>query len=902
MAHKSLIFIFFVAILAASAAVGQEICQVPRFVVQGTGEGNVMILADNSSSMNEVVYHLDFDSDHTYPGRFNSESTYYVAHSGDFAPRNFNPAWEALPVCRLVQSDNGEDGRYAGNYLNWLYYNATDAQRAAAPQTTRVQVMKQILIDVLDISSRLHFGIAVYQNDHGGSIESRCGGNTNAIAAIINGITANAYSPTGEAMATICDYFQGSLPSSPIQSPCIHNFLIVMTDGYPTMDEEFPAFMWDADGDGNDPGNCASIGAPYPESNHCTDHMDDAAYYMAHTDLRPDLPDDQFVYTYVIGYHVDAPLLQETADNGGGLYYTARNANELRYSLEWALQDIIRRISAGSAVAVVSTERGYDDRLFRGKFMPVDWAGYLECYSLPYEAGEAPLWEAGSILSHRNPDDRNIFTALGTNVYNFTNGNAGDLLAALGAADLDEARDLIRWGRGTDLDGYRDRHDWRLGDIVHSTPVVVGAPNEFYATPEYQAFADANANREKTVYVGANDGMLHAFAAEDGEEMWAFVPQLSLPFFSFMADSFYCHHYTVDQTMSVRDMQLDGAWRTVLLGGSREGGPGLFALDITEPRSPEVLWQTAAPNGAPFPSQATLLTVDGTAIAVVGSGLAVDPGEAWVYAYEIETGTLLGSIRLSNINNGRNKATQPAALDRDLDGTAETLYLGDMLGNLWRIGLNSSRYPNQWTVTKIFANDRAITATPALTFNPAGNVMIFAGTGSYLDDNDMDSTELNYFYGVIDRGANTCATRSSMVDQTTTMHDVGTYDGWYVRLVMDEGERITNPALVAAGNVLVTSFAPSHDSCVAGGESWLYRFYYENGGGPEDGEHGEEYPRVESLGEGIASHPVLDLASGNVVIQGSDAVLYVEEVGATYFHLLVRSWQESFDYVSMPNP
>ncbi|HOX24452.1 MAG TPA: PilC/PilY family type IV pilus protein [Candidatus Krumholzibacteria bacterium] len=901
---KKIINIFCAAaLLAASVALGQEICQVPRFVVQGTGEGNVMILADNSGSMNQVIWHTDYDQAIAYPGRFTRTNDYYVSRDGDYSPRSFNRFWESTPVCRLVNSDNGEDGRYVGNYLNWLFYNATDTQRAEAPRTTRIQVLKEVLVDVLDISSRLHFGITVFQNDNGGSIESKCGGNINSIAAIINGITANAWTPTGEAMAEICEYFQGSLPSSPIQSPCIHNFLIVMTDGYPTMDEDFPAALWDADGDGNDPGNCASIGAPYPESNHCTDHMDDAAYYMAHTDLRPDMPDDQFVYTYVIGYDIDAPLLQETADNGGGVYYNANNASELRYSLEWALQDIIRRISAGSAVAVVSTERGYDDRLFRGKFMPVDWAGYLECYSLPYEDGEAPIWEAGAILADRDPASRTIFTALGTDVHDFTTANATDLTVAMGVADLSEAQNLIDWGRGVEVAGYRSRHDWRLGDIVHSTPVVVGVPNEFYATPEYQTFADAHADREKTVYVGANDGMLHAFAAADGEEMWAFVPELALPYFAVMADSFYCHHYTVDQTMTVRDLQLNGTWRTVLVGGSREGGPGLFALDITEPRSPEVLWQTEAPNGASFPSQATLVKTGGAAVAVVGSGLAVDPGQAWLYAFDVESGDLLGSIQLSSINNGRNKATQPAAFDRDVDGTSEALYVGDMLGNLWRIELNDSEYPASWDVTKIFTNSNApITATPALTFDEAGNVMVFVGTGSYLDDDDMDSTDLNYFYGVIDRGDGSCATLASLVDQTNNIQDIGAADGWYVRLVMDDGERITNPALVAAGNVLVTSFAPSHDACIAGGQSWLYRFYYENGGGPDEGENGEEYPRVESLGDGIASHPVLDLASGNVVIQGSDAVLHVEEVGATFFHLLVRSWQESFDFVTMPSP
>ena len=122
----------------------------------------------------------------------------------------------------------------------------------------------------------------------------------------------------------------------------------------------------------------------------------------------------------------------------------------------------------------------------------------------------------------------------------------------------------------------------------------------------------------------------------------------------------------------------------------------------------------------------------------------------------------------------------------------------------------------------------------------------------------------------------------------------------FARAIAIEKLAQVGTAEVAAGNVLVTSFAPSRDACIAGGESWLYRFNYQTGDGPEDSEDGDHYPRVESLGEGIASHPVIDLASGKVVIQGSDATLHVEELGADYFHLIVHSWQESFDYVSMP--
>ena len=120
-----------------------------------------------------------------------------------------------------------------------------------------------------------------------------------------------------------------------------------------------------------------------------------------------------------------------------------------------------------------------------------------------------------------------------------------------------EAAELIAWGRGENISGKRERNGRILGDIIHATPVVVGKPRSFFATEDYQMFADYHEYRRRQVYVGANDGMLHAFSAETGDETWAFVPQSALPYFSVMADSFYCHRYTVDQTVSVRDLARD---------------------------------------------------------------------------------------------------------------------------------------------------------------------------------------------------------------------------------------------------------------------------------------------------------------------------------------------------------
>ncbi len=587
-AAAALAAVLAVAVMAAPPAQAQATCEIPLFVKQSLVGANVMFLADNSGSMNEAIYHLDYDANTTYSGPFYSTSTYFIAKDGWYEPRDFSWSLPTTPSIYLVNSDNGEDGRYQGNYLNWMYYHATAAQQASIPTVTRIQVLKQVIVNVINRSNRLKIGLTVFQYDHGGSIIGKCGVSYTSLQAQVNGLTANTWTPLGESMETILDYFSYDGPDAAIQVPCQYNFCIVVTDGLPTMDLGVSSYLRDADGDGHDPGNCASIGAPYPESNDCSDYFDDVTYYMAHKDLRPDLEGDQTVSTYVVGFHEKGNLLKEAADNGDGLFFQAENAVELVMSIEYAIQDILRRISAGSAVAVVSTERGVDDRLYRGKFMPIDWDGFLECYTLPYTNGDPAVWEAGEIMQHTSPASRRIFTAVDKDVYDFDESQAPKLRAAMGAATDAEAEALIHWGRGNPTAGLRNRQGWFLGDIVHSTPVVVGAPSNFQFTQDYQDFYNARQNRRKMVYVGANDGMLHAFDAQSGAEQWAFVPEFALPQFAAMADSGYCHTYTCDQTSSVEDLVIDGNWRTVLVSNGREGGADLFALDITDPDSPAV--------------------------------------------------------------------------------------------------------------------------------------------------------------------------------------------------------------------------------------------------------------------------------------------------------------------------
>jgi type IV pilus assembly protein PilY1 len=398
------------------------------------------------------------------------------------------------------------------------------------------------------------------------------------------------------------------------------------------------------------------------------------------------------------------------------------------------------------------------------------------------------------------------------------------------------------------------------------------------------------------VYVGANDGMLHAFDAQTGRENWAFVPEFALPKFATLADSGYCHTYTCDQTATVADMQLSGLWRTVLASNGREGGASIFAMDITDPASPNVLWQAEAPNGKSFLSEVTMASVGGRAVAMVGSGMDRDEGVTWLYVYDLETGDLIGERKLSDID-GRNKATRPATVDLNLDDETDLVYIADMSGDVWRFETRGDTNPQNWDMTKFFDGIDPITANPVTSYGVDPEIWVYFGTGAYLEDDDMISTGQQYFYAVKDLHDGGTATRRMLADQTGSAVDIGSSRGWWVELWGAVGERVTEQAVVVAENVIFTSFSPSTDVCVAGGESWLYQMAYDTGRNPKSEEDNQNDVRQTSLGEGIASYPVVDLSQGKIVVQSSDAAIKVEPIQADITRLVVKSWQETYENV-----
>ncbi|MDR0621701.1 MAG: hypothetical protein LBJ61_07485 [Deltaproteobacteria bacterium] len=250
--------------------------------------------------------------------------------------------------------------------------------------------------------------------------------------------------------------------------------------------------------------------------------------------------------------------------------------------------------------------------------------------------------------------------------------------------------------------GYSPRIVWRLGDVINSKPIVVGAPSSNYDTiyhvPSYLDYRKAYGRRRQVAYFGANDGMLHAVNVgfygdlgsgvvgygdespdaevkkhELGAELWAYVPASVLPHLKWLADPNYSHSYQVDMKPLIADVIIDGQWRTVLIGGLRLGGrpienpdpsatepfySEIFCLDVTDPESPpKFLWRYSAADLGLSVGLPTVVSSDGTFYVVIPSGPKTDDFSGNNVVYGSKTpyegySTQKASLTVLKLSNG----------------------------------------------------------------------------------------------------------------------------------------------------------------------------------------------------------------------------------------------------------
>jgi len=283
-----------------------------------------------------------------------------------------------------------------------------------------------------------------------------------------------------------------------------------------------------------------------------------------------------------------------------------------------------------------------------------------------------------------------------------------------------------------------------------------------------------------------------------------------------------------------------------------------------------VLWEVGplingfANLGATLGQAAIVRLSNGTWAAVVGNGVNSADGRAHLYFINLVNGALIADITAYNPSDAGkpNGMSSPLVIDKDNDGSADTVYVGDMLGNLWKFDI-ANNLTSRTENTPFFKAERngtkqPIFARPDAMWNPEkdGTLLVFFGTGKFFEKEktgfvgDLKDTSVQSFYGVMDDGDSATKTRSQLATQTihTSPSGVGSYSaaglryvsnntfsydnkkGFMLDLVVSgqsaKGERVVNSPVLSNNWVLFSTLVPNpndSDPCEVGStEAWLY--------------------------------------------------------------------------------
>jgi Tfp pilus tip-associated adhesin PilY1 len=531
--------------------------------------------------------------------------------------------------------------------------------------------------------------------------------------------------------------------------------------------------------------------------------------------------------------------LWHAAVNGRGAYFSATNPATLAEGLSSTLLSIDKHLgSSASATTSNPNISASDNFVFSSSFLPVDWTGEVIRESINTTTGAinctgTPVcvptidWSAQTlldILAATTPagGSRNIYTynpsattfSSDSAIYGGTL-NSGKLKSFLWAnltpteqayynnvsgltqyTSLTPAQqtaaagaNLVSYLRGdTSYYGtlYRARKHI-LGDIVDSKAVYEGLPVYTYGDTNYSAFAALPGikSRPGMVYVGANDGMLHAFSAGgatatagEGNEAWAYIPNLVEPSLYLLADTNYSthHYFYVDGSPVSGDICPNAPatacaasqWKTILVGGLNAGGTGYYALDVTDPTQPKALWEFTDPNmGYSYGNPQITKLADGTWVVLLTSGYNNVPplktngdGLGHLYVLNANSGALI-----RDISTGAGSQGTPSGLARisaavknpASDNTTQAVYGGDLLGNLWRFDINDNVGSSQTTYEAqlITTLKDASGVVQPITVKPevgivSNFVVIFVDTGQFLGVSDLSSNQVQTMYAIKD--------------------------------------------------------------------------------------------------------------------------------------------------------
>ncbi|MDQ0590663.1 pilus assembly protein [Variovorax paradoxus] len=528
---------------------------------------------------------------------------------------------------------------------------------------------------------------------------------------------------------------------------------------------------------------------------------------------------------------------------------TPRNASgSIRAQTPFNTRTSLTSISAsGSRVstATAAYQAGYDT---------ADWSGKLTAtpFGSNGKLAATPAWSARELLDARMAvsgaydGNRKVLSFSGTAAATATSAAATGAGVPFRWANLSDAQKAaLKGSTGTDtastalgqavLDFLRgDRSNEGsaglglrkrghvLGDIVGSSVRYVGQPGSGFTHDGYAKFASTIA-RTPMAYVGANDGMLHAFNAGTGQEAFAYVPEglygtAAAPRLKKLSESTYSHGYYVDGSPFVADIYMGSAddakatdtekaalWKSFLVGTLGAGGKGYFVLDVTKPENigesdaadvagidttaladDDLGHQFQQPALDSFSRRALQVAPlnNGRRAVILGNGYNSTSEKAmlWIQYLDGDKSVLKIPAPATQAAGTGNGLSAPQVVDSNGDGRVDYVYAGDLLGNLWKFDLSSAK-SSDWKATlgsgatassldntPLFAAGatQPITAPPLVADHPRGGYMVMFGTGRLFASGDESSTAQQYLYGVWDRanGSTGTAALADLVAQT----------------------------------------------------------------------------------------------------------------------------------------
>jgi len=526
-------------------------------------------------------------------------------------------------------------------------------------------------------------------------------------------------------------------------------------------------------------------------------------------------------------------------------YFYATNPAKLKSAMDALFKRIAGVVGSASTVAANSTSSQGDTHVYQARFDSEDWSGQLLDFGLTQSGvSDTSDWDTHVTMDRSSGflSTRKVYTYDGATpgLVELTdanvdltddtvlNNNVPTLTGALKLgteADYSMAIQRIKWLRGDAADEgtfFRVRTHL-LGDIINSDPGYAGANSQrhnnlpgvtAFGASSYLTYVATKSARRKMVFVGANDGMLHAFDASNGKEIFAYIPRGVFGKLALLSEINYSHQYSVDGPVYVSDYyRQDGTWGTIVAGTLGSGGRGVYALDVTDvlnsttTTAPTVIFDISDNDTSTAQPNVTLkndIGYSGSKVLVLPvNNVAASGGGRWMAFFSNGTESVNDRAKLIGIDvndpttfvsidtgvsaNG----LSPAAYLPGSQNVVTSVYAGDIMGNMWKFDVSNQDY-NSWgvayndggtpTTTPLplinvidpSGNPQPITAEPTLGLNSLKplsgqpSLTVYFATGKYADLADNTDTSIQSIYAIADSGSPIII---DTTNRTTLLHE-----------------------------------------------------------------------------------------------------------------------------------